>query len=322
MRHDHSISYNGALMRVWQISGDPSGGPLKPGEIPRPAPGPGEVLVRVHAAGVTPTELVWYPSTHTKDGGPRSLAVPGHEFSGTIEAIGDGVGGLQVGQAVYGMNDWFAEGATAEFCLARPEAIALKPARLSHTEAASVPIGALTAWQGLFDKAKLLAGEHVLIHGGSGAVGVYAIQLARRHGARVTTTASARNADLLRGLGAERVIDYSSEAFDKVLSNVDVIFDGVGGDTLDRSWQVLSPTGRLVTIAADSEHTTDDRVKKAFFIVEPSHTELAQIGDLLDRGELQPFVDAEVPFSAAGDAYAGKVAKRSGRGKVVIAIGR
>lgn len=311
-------------MRVWQISGNDSGPPLKPGELPRPVPGPGEVLVRVQAAGVTPTELVWYPSTHTKDGGVRSLAVPGHEFSGTIEAIGDngGDGGLHVGQDVYGMNDWFAEGATAEFCIARPEAIASKPAKLSHAQAASVPIGALTAWQGLFDKAELQPGEQVLIHGGSGAVGLYAVQLAKRHGARVTTTASARNADLLRRLGAERVIDYSSEAFETLLSKVDVIFDGVGGQTLDRSWQVLAPAGRLVTIAADSEHTTDERVKAAFFIVEPSQTQLAQIGELLDRDELQPFVDAEVPFAAAGDAYAGKVANRSGRGKVVIAIDR
>src|SRR5215813_1707145 len=166
-------------------------------EANRPQPGRGELLIRVHAAGVTPTELSWYPTTHTKDGTERSGAVPGHEFSGVIEATGQEVDNLNVGDEVFGMNDWFEDGATAEFCVTRPQSIALKPKSLSHELAATVPIGALTAWQGLLDRAKLQAGERVLIHGAAGAVGLFAVQLAHLHGAYVIATASARNADFV-----------------------------------------------------------------------------------------------------------------------------
>src|SRR4030095_12701778 len=131
-------------------------------------------------AGVIATELRWYPTTHTKTGGDRSSAIPGHEFSGVVAALGAGTGDWAVGDEIYGMNDWFAEGATAQFCLARPASVARKPERLSHAEAASVPISALTAWQGLLERARLRAGERVLIHGGAGSVGLFAVQLAHR----------------------------------------------------------------------------------------------------------------------------------------------
>lgn len=151
-------------------------------DMPRPQPGEGELLIEVRAAGVTPTELSWYPTLHTKAGGVRAGAVPGHEFSGVIAAVGANVGSLAVGHEVFGMNDWYSEGAMAEYCTAPYFAVAPKPFTLSHEEAASIPIGALTAWQGLFDHAHLEPGETVLIHGGAGAVGVFAIQLARVHG--------------------------------------------------------------------------------------------------------------------------------------------
>jgi NADPH:quinone reductase-like Zn-dependent oxidoreductase len=278
------------------------------------------VLVRVCAAGVTPTEAIWYPTTHTKDGNPRLSAVPGHEFSGTIAAVDGQSGGFQEGDAVYGMNDWFAEGATAEYCLAAPAHLCLKPDNLSHAQAATVPIGALTAWQGLFDRAGLRSGERVLVHGGAGAVGLFAIQLARRAGAHVVTTASARHSDFLRQLGAERVLDYRAERFEEQLRDLDVVFDGVGGETLQRSWSVLKPGGRLVTIAASSEGKEDERTKSAFFIVEPSRQQLEEISTLLERNELRTFVDAEVPLANASDAYFGAVARQHGRGKIVVTI--
>ena len=131
--------------------------------VPQPQPGRGALLVRVYAAGVTPTELLWYPTTHAKNGERRGRAVPGHEFSGVIAAVGAETVGFDIGQAVYGMNDWFADGALAEYCITQPTCVAHKPPRLTHVEAASVPIGALTAWQGLFDRAQLQAGEHVLV---------------------------------------------------------------------------------------------------------------------------------------------------------------
>jgi NADPH:quinone reductase-like Zn-dependent oxidoreductase len=155
-------------------------GVLVEGEAAKPEAGAGEVVVRVRAAGVTPTEVEWYPTTHTKTGEARAGAVLSHEFSGVVEAVGEGVTGITAGEAVFGMNDWFAEGALAEYCVTRPEWIAAKPKGVSDAEAAATPIGALTAWQGLFDRARLRAGERVLVHGGAGAVGVFAVQLARR----------------------------------------------------------------------------------------------------------------------------------------------
>lgn len=307
-------------MKTMRLNDDVASPALIAADAEVPSAGRGELLIRIFAAGVTPTELLWYPTRSRKDGSPRHGAILGHEFSGVVADIGEGATGFTKGQAIYGMNDWFADGATAEYCLTQPGSIAPKPASLSYAEAASVPISALTAWQGLFDRAQLQPDEHVLIHGGSGAVGLYAIQLARRTGARITTTASSKNSQFLKQLGAEQVIDYRNARFDELLSNVDVVFDGVGGDTLKRSWSVLAPYGRLVTIAADSEYTQDERTKAAFFIVEPKREQLLEIGRLFDAGELKAFVDAVVPFEEASSAYLNRVGNRMGHGKVVVSI--
>jgi NADPH:quinone reductase-like Zn-dependent oxidoreductase len=287
-------------------------------EVPRPVPGKGEMLVEVFAAGVTPTELLWYPTTHNKDGTTRTHAIPGHEFSGVVAQLGERVDGFAIGDEVFGMNDWFADGATAEYCLAVPFCIARKPAHVSHGEAAAVPIGALTAWQGLCDRAHLRAGDRLLIHGAAGAVGVFAVQLGRLRGAEVIATASGRNREFVSQLGATQVIDYQTEAFEQAVCDVDVVFDAVGGDTVQRSWSVLKPGGRLVTIAADSEGTKDQRVKDAFFVVEPKQQQLEEIAALLSTDKLRVFVDAQVLLADAPAAYAGKVKRPHGYGKVVI----
>jgi NADPH:quinone reductase-like Zn-dependent oxidoreductase len=218
------------------------------------------------------------------------------------------------------MNDWFADGALAEFCIAPLSSVAAKPRNLSHAEAASVPIGALTAWQGLFDHAKLQSGERVLVHGGAGAVGVFAIQLARLHGAHVIATASAGNLDFVASLGAEKVIDYKKSRFEDSAKDVDVVFDTVGGETLERSWGVLGPRGRLVTIASSAENTIDERVKEAFFIMEPNRKQLTEVAEMLEAGRMRAVVDTVIPLSQAPDAFAGRV-KRSGRGKIVVEVG-
>ena len=287
-------------------------------DCPVPTPRPGEVLVRVHAAGVTPTELCWYPSTHNLDGTPRTGAILGHEFSGTIEAVGPGGDETSIGRAVFGMNDWFADGATADFCLAPLSSIATKPTDLSFAECAAVPIGALTAWQGLITRAKVKRGERVLIHGGSGAVGIFAIQLARDVGTNITTTASARNREFLKDLGAHEVIDYHTERFETSGGGFDVIFDCIGGDTLRRSWPLLAPEGRMVTIAAASEGTSDERTRNAFFIVQPDGTQLGKIAGLLEYRSLCVFVNILVPFSDASAAYVGTLPGKLGYGKTVI----
>jgi len=289
-------------------------------ELPQPQPREGELLIRVHASGVTPTELVWYPTTHTKEGGVRTSAVPGHEFSGVIAALGKGVDDFDVGDEIYGMNDWFADGATAEFCLTQPQSIALRPKSLTHELAATVPIGALTAWQGLLDRAKMQSGERVLIHGAAGAVGLFAVQLARLHGAFVIATASDRNTEFVKQLGADEVIDYKTSRFEDQVGTVDIVFDAVGGETLDRSWAVLKPGGRMVTIAADSEATADQRVKEAFFIVEPDQKQLREVAKLLYAGTLKAFVSMVVPLEEASVAYSRGVRDTHSYGKVVIAV--
>jgi NADPH:quinone reductase-like Zn-dependent oxidoreductase len=307
-------------MKAMRVNDAQRGIVLIPAALPQPQPGEGELLIRVRATGVTPTELLWYPTTHTKEGGARTSAVPGHEFSGVVAALGNGTNSFTVGDEIYGMNDWFAEGATAEFCLTQPQNIAPKPKALTHELAATVPIGALTAWQGLLDRAKLQTGERVLIHGAAGAVGLFAVQLAHLHGACVIATASGRNAEFLRQLGADEVIDYTTARFEDEVENVDIVFDAVGGETLDRSWNVLKPRGRMVTIAADSEGTQEQRVKDAFFIVEPNQRQLLDLAKLLDAGTLKAFVSAVVPLEEASVAYSRAVRDKRSYGKIVIAV--
>jgi len=307
-------------MKAMQVNKADQGPVLIPVELQKPEAGLGEILVHVHAAAVTPTELLWYPTTHTKSGTARTRAVPGHEFSGAITEIGKDVQDFEVGDEVYGMNDWFADGATAEFCITLPQNIARKPATLSHEAAASVPIGALTSWQGLIGRARLERGERVLIHGGAGAVGLYAVQLAHIRGAHVTTTVSTQDIDFVKRLGADEAIDYKASRFEKEVRDVDVVFDTVGGDTLERSWGVLKSDGRMITIAADSEGTADQRVKDAFFIVEPNQEQLVEIAKQLDAGHLRAFVKTTVPLNEASAAYSGAVREKSGYGQIVIAV--
>jgi len=293
---------------------------LAEADVPVPAPRDGEVLIRVHAAGVTPSELLWSPTTQNKDGSPRNRAIPGHEFSGVVAALGKDIKDFSIGDEVFGMNDWFVDGATADYCTAPATSLAHKPKCLTHAEAAAVPIGALTAWQGLNDHAKLQAWERILVHGGAGAVGTFCIQLARHRGAKVIATASTRNVGFVSRIGADQVIDYAMDAFDRIVRGVDVVFDTVGGETLRRSWSVLKPGGRLVTVAADSENTNDAREKKAFFIVEPNHKQLTEIGEMLESGQLRVFVDEEVPFSSAAAAYNRETKRSLGYGKTVIVM--
>lgn len=307
-------------MQTIRVYGSDSAPELRVEETEAPTPGLGEVLVRVHAAGVTPTELSWYPTWHTAAGGDRLAAILGHEFSGVVEAVGEGVSGVSLGDAVFGMNDWFADGATAEHCIAKAADIAHKPPSLSHTFAATVPISALTAWQGLVERAQVKPGERVLVLGGTGAVGLFAVQIARLEGAHVIATTSAQNAALARALGANETVDYEEENYERGIEPADIVFDGVGGATLDRAWSLLKPGGRMVTIAADSEGTGDARVKDAFFIVKPDGARLAKIAAMIDEHKLRAFVNATVPLIQAPDAYTGRVRDRSHAGKVAVVI--
>jgi NADPH:quinone reductase-like Zn-dependent oxidoreductase len=288
-------------------------------ESPQPRPGEGEVLVRVHAAGVMHTELGWDQTWTTSTGEPRPWPVIlGHEFSGEIAALGAGVKDVDVGDLVYGLNDWSSNGAYAEYCTAPVDDLARKPANVDHVHAAATPIAALTAWQGLFERAGLTAGQRVLIHGASGGVGTFAVQLARWRGARVTATASTAKLDFVRRLGADEVIDYRAQRFEDVVAGVDVVFDTVGGETLDRSWGVLKPGGRLgsVVTVADPGETSDERSRAAYFIVEPNRNQLAEIARLIETDAIRPVVGAVFPLAEARQAYQHK----PNHGKVVLRV--
>lgn len=286
-------------------------------EAPLPRLGEGELLVHVHAAAVTPTELEWATTWTTRAGGPRPFPIIlGHEFSGEVRAVGPGVSDLVEGSAIFGMNDWFRDGAQAEYCAVRAVDVAAKPRSLDHEAAAVTPISSLTAWQGLIERAALATEERVLIHGAAGSVGAFAVQLARLRRAYVIGTASAHNLQLVRGLGADQVIDRRAERFEEVVGPVDVVFDTVGGETLARSWGVLKSDGRMVTIAASAEQTREQRVREAFFIVEPNRAQLAKVASLIDGGEVRPIVGGVFPLSQAREAYEYKPRN----GKVALSV--
>lgn len=301
-------------IRLHQVDGPDS---LLYEDAPKPGPKDNQMLVRVSATAITPTEFAWYPTFHSPEGGARRFPIIlGHEFSGVVDAIGPACTGVQVGDAVYGLSDWFIDGAQAEYCLTVPANVAPKPVSLKHAEAAVVPISALTAWQGLIDRAHLSEGQRVLIHGAAGGVGSFAVQLARYKKAHVITTASAANADFVKTLGAHEVIDYRTTPFETVVRDVDVVLDTVGGDTRDRSWGVLRKGGQLVTIAADAERLSQPRVRDAFFIVEPNRSQLIEISRLIDAGSVKPVVGTVFPMKHFREAYEQKPA----RGKNVLQI--
>jgi NADPH:quinone reductase-like Zn-dependent oxidoreductase len=276
-----------------------------------------QVLVRVHAAAVTPTEFAWYPTFHTPEGAPRRFPIIlGHEFSGVADTIGAACTGVQMGEPVYGMSDWFINGAQADYCLTVPANIAPKPSSLDHTQAAVVPISALTAWQALISRAQISKGQRVLVHGAAGGVGSFAVQLARYKEAHVIATASGGNAAFVKEFGADEVIDYQSTPFERIVRDVDVVLDTVGGETRDRSWGILRKGGRLVTIAADAERFSDPRVRDAFFIVEPNRAQLIDIARLIDGLVIRPIVGAVFPMEKFRQAYEQKPV----RGKHVLRI--
>ena len=307
-------------MRAIQVDGSLASMSLSLADVPAPLPSDAQILVKVHAAGVIATELRWYPTTHRQKGEPRLHAIPGHEFSGTIASLGEGITDFAPGDEVYGMNDWFWEGATAEYCLAVPSSTALKPKSLSHVEAATVPISALTAWQGLFSRAAIQPGERILIQGGAGAVGLFVVQLAHRHGAYVIATTSSETFSFVKALGADQVIDYKSSRFENGLAPVDVVFDTVGGSIRERSAAVLKPNGRLISIAADGEVNTDPKVRAAYFIVEPNHDQLIDVGRMLDEHQLKTFVKGVVPLRDAALAYTGELPTNGCVGKFVVEV--
>ncbi len=291
-------------------------------DIPRPEPGAGEVLISVRAAGVGPWDAL------IREGNseiPQSLPlIPGSDIAGTVEALGSDVSGFQIGDEVYGVTNEHFTGAYAEYAIASARMIARKPKVLSFIEAASVPVVAVTAWQMLFEYAHASAGQTVLIHGGAGNVGGYAVQLARDVGLNVIATAGSSDVDYVRSLGAQLVIDYRAERFDEVVTGVDVVLDTVGGETRERSFRVLKPGGMLVSVVTPpfpKEMAPKNDVKAVFFYVEVTTNRLDTVSELFDRGKLVADVGTVLPLERARTAHQMLAGDPHARGKIVLSVG-
>jgi NADPH:quinone reductase-like Zn-dependent oxidoreductase len=290
-------------------------------DAPKPIPHGADALVRVKASAVTPTELGWSTAYTTADGVDRLPAIPGHEFSGIVDAVGPDAEGVAIGEAVYGLTDFFRDGSDAEYIVTAAADLAPKPETLNFAEAAAVPLSGLTAWQALFDHGMLGPGQRVLIHGAAGGVGTFAVQFAHWCGAFVAGTASASNAPYLRSLGADVTIDYRAVRFEDAVRDIDVVLDTIGGETLERTWPVVKRGGIIVTIAGEiSPKRADDAgVRGVSFIVKPDRKELIRIGQLIDERHVRPVVTAVYPLSQARQAFE-RGADGHMRGKVVLTV--
>jgi NADPH:quinone reductase-like Zn-dependent oxidoreductase len=291
------------------------GGPqhLVEEEAAIPAPGIGDVLVRVHAASFTPTELDWPATWVDRAGRDRRPSIPGHEVSGVVTALGYGTTGLQVGESVYGLTDWYRDGASAEYVAVEARNLARKPDGLDHRTAAALPMVALTAQQALFDHGGLARGQTVAVLGAGGGVGTFSVQLARAAGARVLALARPWANDLLRGLGAEVFADVDRAAF----AEVDLVFDLVGGETLRRASAAVRRGATVVSVVEDPPAEAGRRTR--FFVVEPSRPQLQAIGERVGAGELRPVVGAAWPLAQGRAAFEAK--HRGGQpGKAVLLV--
>jgi len=300
------------------------GGPevLRFEDAPRPTPGSGELLVRVHAVSVNPID--WkVRAGDMKDYIPLHLPfIPGWDVSGVVEAVGAGVTKFKKGDEVYARPDVTQHGgAYAEYAVVKETQTALKPKSVDYVHAATVPVAAVTAWRALFDTAGLKKGQKVLIHGAAGGVGSFAVQLAKWKGAHVIGTASAKNQSFLRELGVDEAIDYAKTRFEDVVHDADVVLDPIGGDTQSRSWKVLKKGGFLVSIVAQpsTEEATKHGVRSALINAQADTSVLSEIAKLIDSGKLKPIVETVLPLSEARKAHELNEGGHA-RGKIVLKV--
>nr|WP_227995764.1 NADP-dependent oxidoreductase [Glycomyces albidus] len=300
---------------------DELGGPevLRVAEVERPEPGPTEILVRVHAAGVNPTD--W---KSRESGGLTGLEPPftlGWDVSGTVEAVGAGVRLYEPGDEVYGMPRFpHAAGGYGQYVTAPARQFDFKPAALTHVEAAAVPLVGLTAHQALVDNAGVRAGQRVLVHAAAGGVGHLAVQIAKAHGAYVIGTASAGKHEFLRSIGADEAIDYRSEDFAAVLSDLDIVVDPIGGEYAAKSASVLKDGGYLMSvIPGDLPAAEQERVRAGFVLVEPDWSGMRALSALIEAGRLRPHVAETYPLEEVAKAHESLQTGRT-TGKIVLTV--
>jgi len=289
-------------------------------DLPRPVPAPGQLLVRVVAAGVGPWDaLVREGKSEIGQALPLIL---GSEVSGIVDTVGSGVTGFRQGDEVYGATNEQFTGGYTECAVPLARMMAQKPKSLNFIQAASAPVVAVTAWQMLFDYANVTAGQTVLVHGGAGNVGAYAVQLANQAGLRVVATAASADREYVGNLGAAKVLDYPSQKFEESLDGVDVVLDTVGGDTQQRSFRVLKPGGILVSIVSPVPEATQKRygIRAAFFYVDVTTARLNKITELFDSGKLVTDVGTVLPLEEARVAHQMLGGAPHKRGKIVLSV--
>lgn len=310
-----------ASMKAVRIHGYGGVDVLNYEDAPRPTPGPGEVLIRVHATTVNPFDCAaragymdsWFHYTFP--------LIMGTDISGVIEEVGEGVTGFASGDAVYGRTGVFRDGANAEYAVAFASDVAMKPEALDHIHAAALPHVTLTAWQGLYELASLSAGQTVLIHAAAGGVGHIAVQLAKLRGAKVIGTAST-HLGFIKELGVDEAIDYSTTAFEDVVKDVDVVLDLMGGDTQERSWKVLKSGGILVsTLQPPSEETAAAHGVRTGFIMSapPIAQTLTEVAKMVATGQIKPVVSNILPIQEIRKAHELIEAKHT-HGKLVLQV--
>ena len=315
----HAASASDAKMKA--IVAHAYGGPevLHYEDWSRPEPNWNEALVRVIASGVNPADPLIIFGKYAKEFGTHLPLIPGYDIAGVVEKVGGGITKLKVGDAVYAYV--LFGGGWAEYAVTNEDEAAIKPKSLTFVEAAAVPLAALTAWQALIDTAKLSAGQTVLIHGGSGGVGSFAIQIAKARGAKVIATASTANQDILKQLGADVAIDYTKTKFEDVAKGVDVVLDPVGRDTLARSYGVAKKGGIVMSLVSSTDQAELDKhgIRGTSISVTPNATDLDEITKLIEQKKIRPIVSQIFPLKEAAKADA-QAATHHTRGKMVIKI--
>lgn len=292
---------------------------LKFEEVPRPEPKEDEALVRVIASGVNPADPLTLSGKYAREFGTRLPLIPGYDIAGVVEKTGAKVTNLKAGDAVYGYPTF--GGGWAEYVTVKQWEVAAKPKTLNFAEAAAVPMGALTAWQALVDTAQLHPGQTILVHGGSGGVGSFAVQIAKARGARVIATASTANQDLLKQLGADVAIDYTKTRFEDVAKDVDAVLDPVGKETLARSYGVVKKGGIVMSLVARPDPVELEKrgIRGAAISVHPDAEDLAEIARLIDSGKIKPVVTEVLPLSEAIAAQR-QAETHHTRGKLVLRV--
>jgi NADPH:quinone reductase-like Zn-dependent oxidoreductase len=299
------------------------GGPqvLKLEDVPLPQPKENEILIKSFAAGVNSFDAGLLSGKYAKAFGTQLPWVPGYDVAGTVEKIGTSVKKFKAGDPVYAFISIPNGGGYAEYAIAKENQAALKPATLSFVEAAAVPSVALTAWQSLVDKANIQPGQTALIHGASGGVGMFAVPMAKIRGAKVFATASTANQDFLKQLGADVAIDYKSQKFEDIAKDVDVVVDGVGGETLKRSYPIVKKGGMVVSLVdrVDQVELNKYGIRGVSLEAEYRGDELAEIGKLIEAKKINVVVSESFPLTDAAKALA-KAETGHARGKIVLKI--